>query len=119
MVAEAVQIRGLAIRDYTRAQVTYMVCAMRLGFLHCKATNARLDGLNFKVEGNQGKYEALRDGAQRGEEARSGGGKKTCLEVLYEIIENAKTFRIFAVLDVDQRTDLCRLCEYDDSQSAL
>lgn len=35
------------------------------------------------------------------EDARS-GREKTCLEVLYEIIENAKTFRIFAVLDVDQ-----------------
>lgn len=27
---------------------------------------------------------------------------KTCLQVLHEIIENAKTFRIFAVLDVHQ-----------------
>ena len=52
-------------------------------------------------------------GGRRGPEA-----EKTCLEVLYEIIENAKTFRIFAVLDVDQRTDLCRLCEYGDGRSA-
>ena len=28
--------------------------------------------------------------------------QKICLQVLYEIIENTKTFRIFAVLDVDQ-----------------
>jgi len=39
---------------------------------------------------------------------RSGHGE-TCLEVLYEVIENAKAFRIFAVLDVDQRADLCGL----------
>lgn len=33
----------------------------------------------------------------------------THLEVLNEVVEHAEPFRVFAVLDVDQRADFCGL----------
>lgn len=42
-------------------------------------------------------------------EERGSGHGKTHLQVLYQIIEHAQAFWIFAVLNVHQRTNLCGL----------
>lgn len=65
--AEAVQriidARPFGVREYTRAQVTYMVEYGLCYLCHSKATDAhKLDGLDFKVEGNQGKNQTLQGG---------------------------------------------------------
>lgn len=94
----------------TRTVSMYCICVP-------KHLSARLDGFYFKVEGNQGKYEALQERYVSGREELRSGSRKTHLQVLYEIVENTKAFRIFAVLNVHQRTDLCRLSTVNDQRS--
>ena len=57
-----------AISDYTRHRLhtrsSGSVCYQN-SCLRSQSPGAHLDRLDFKVEGNQGKYEALRDDAQR------------------------------------------------------
>ena len=72
-----------------------------------KRLGAHLDRLYFEVEGNQGEYEALVPVS--GTTLATSAHGKAHLQILDEIIENAKTFRIFAVLNVHQRTNLCGL----------
>lgn len=94
---------------HVHTRVTRIYWHGKRPLITAKLASAHLDWLDFKVQGNQGENEALHPGP--GCQSKSWGSDtaKTRLQVLYEIIENAKAFRIFAVLDVHQRTNLRRL----------
>ena len=66
---------------------------------------ANLDGLDLEVEGNEGEDEAL---WKRLYNVQS-RNMNACLQILHQIVKDTESFRVLAILDINQGPYFCSL----------